>query len=92
MKYIKVTAGSVCVATVIPISEWIDESAGRKFVDEGYIEIDESIEDDEVLDKKYDPSAEESSIKTADSFTSPGVDSNGYKRWYNHDDGNNEQR
>ena len=87
MKFVKVSDGNVVLATVMPTSSWIDKAADRTFVGEGYIEVNESVLDDDLLLHKYDSSAEEESIKTVASFTSPGVDAKGKKRWFAEDTG-----
>ena len=87
MKYIKITDGKVVVATVTPISSWIDESANRSFIGEGYIEVQEEISDEDLLRHKYDPSAEEEDIKTTDSFENAGTDGNGRPRWFDESTG-----
>tara|TARA_R100001510_G_C7631830_1_gene190557 strand:- start:41 stop:361 length:321 start_codon:yes stop_codon:yes gene_type:complete len=87
MKYVKISNGNVVLATVMPTSSWIDKAADRTFVGEGYIEVNESVLDDALLLHKYDSSAEEESIKTVASFTSPGVDDKGNKKWFVEDTG-----
>ena len=88
MKYIKITEGNVVVATVTPLSSWIDESANRTFVGEGYIEVQEDIDDTLLLRHKFDASAEAEDIKTTDSFQNAGTDSNGRPRWFDETTGN----
>lgn len=88
MKYVKLTNGNVVESAVTPTSSYIDKSANRTFVGEGHIEVDETISDSELLEKKYDNTAEEQDIKTLDSFTSAGVDSTGVARWFDWETGN----
>ncbi|QDP60641.1 MAG: hypothetical protein Unbinned1469contig1000_20 [Prokaryotic dsDNA virus sp.] len=91
MKYVKLTTGNVVIATVEPLSEWIDEANNRSFIGEGYIEIEQTIQDRDVLKCLYDSSAEEQDIKTMDSFTYPTTDANGNERFYNEETGVLEQ-
>ena len=87
MKYLKLSDGSVVIATVMPKSNYIDKEADRTFTGEGYMKVQESISDDNLLLKKFDSSAESENIKTLDSFTSPGVDSQNKPRWFDWDSG-----
>jgi len=80
MKYIALSEGNVVISTIIPKSERIDDS--RTFLGEGFIEVEETHDSDELLNYKYDSSAEADGIKTAASFTAPGVDSSGKARWF----------
>lgn len=89
MKYIKLSEGNVAVATVQPSSTVIE--GDRTFISEGYIEIDTSIEDREVLKCLYDSSAEAQSVKTMASFTYPTTDAQGNERFYNLETGVLEQ-
>jgi hypothetical protein len=82
MKFVKLSNGNIELATVIPTSSWIDKATNRTFVGEGYIEVEESVTDDNLLLHKYDSSAESETTKTADSFTSAGLDAKGNKRWF----------
>tara|TARA_Y100001937_G_C7089510_1_gene316998 strand:- start:601 stop:927 length:327 start_codon:yes stop_codon:yes gene_type:complete len=88
MKFIKLTNGNVVISAVTPKSAWIDQKANRSFVGEGHIEVDETISDGELLEKKYDSTAEEQDIKTLDSFTGAGVDNTGVARWFDWETGN----
>ena len=87
MKYIKITEGNIVIATVKPISSWIDQSANRTFIGEGYIEVQENINDENLLRHKFDPSAETEDIKTVASFENAGTDSNGMLRWFDESTG-----
>ena len=87
MKYINLSNGNVVLGTIMPISEWIDKDANRKFVDEGHILVDSTIADEDLLLTKYDPSAEEQDEKTKDSFISAGVDAKGNERWFDLENG-----
>tara|TARA_R100000234_G_scaffold1333_1_gene1162 strand:- start:516 stop:833 length:318 start_codon:yes stop_codon:yes gene_type:complete len=80
MKYVGLSEGNVVISTIIPKSERIDEN--RTFLGEGYIEVEETHDSDELLYYKYDSTAEADGIKTAASFTSPGLDSSGKDRWF----------
>ena len=87
MKFLQLTKGKIVEATIQPKSEWIDKSANRTFAGEGFIQLNDSLDESTFLGHKYDPSAESETIKTADSFTSPGVDSNGKPRWFDSETG-----
>ena len=91
MKYIKLSEGNVVIATVEPLSEWIDKANDRSFIGEGYVEIEQTIQDRDVLKSLYDSSAESQDIKTMDSFTYPTTDERGNERFYNLDTGVLEQ-
>ena len=81
MKYIKTSAGSVVITVIQPSSEWIDEANNISFVNQGHVEVDNSISDNDLLLKKYDETAETEDIKTLDSFTSAGLDSQNKSIW-----------
>jgi hypothetical protein len=87
MKYIKTSTGGVVITVIQPSSQWIDEANNKSFVNQGHIEVNQSISDNDLLLKKYDDSAETEDIKTLDSFTSPGVDSQNKPRWFDWDSG-----
>lgn len=91
MKYVKISTGNVVLATVEPLSEWIDEANNRSFIGEGYIEIEQTIQDRDVLKCLYDSSAETQSVKSMASFTYPTTDDNGNERFYNQETGVLEQ-
>ena len=88
MKYIKTSAGSVVITVIQPSSEWIDEANNISFVNQGHVEVDNSISDNDLLLKKYDETAETEDIKTLDSFTSAGLDSQNKSRWFDWETGN----
>ena len=88
MKYIKTSAGGVVITVIQPSSEWIDETNNKSFVNQGHIEVNDSISDNDLLLKKYDESAETEDIKTLDSFISAGLDSSNKPRWFDWETGN----
>ena len=88
MKYIKTSSGGVVVTVIQPSSQWIDEANNKSFVNQGHVEVNDSIADNDLLLKKYDGSAESEDIKTLDSFTAPGVDSLNKPRWFDWETGN----
>ena len=87
MKFVSISNGGVVTGAITPKSQWIDQAANRSFVGEGHVEVNETISDGELLNKKYDSSAESDDVKTLDSFEDPGVDSNGFARWFDWETG-----
>ena len=87
MKFLQLTNGNVVEATIQPKNEWIDKAANRSFAGEGFIQVNDNIDEPSLLGHKYDASAESETIKTESSFTAPGVDASGKARWFDAETG-----